>query len=170
MKVFISYRRGDAVALAGRLYDRLGSRVGVDSVFMDQEDIPVGQNFRQAISHAITQSDVLLVLIGPKWLELMDKSKASADFAIEDTDFVIEEIAAALEHDIPVVPVLLGDTSMPKYTELPLRIRNLASNQALKLEPGERFSSDFERLMQALPFSASLRSSVIQRVRKWLRG
>jgi len=33
MKVFISYRRGDAVALAGRLYDRLGSRVGVDSVF-----------------------------------------------------------------------------------------------------------------------------------------
>lgn len=161
MKVFISYRRGDAVALAGRLYDRLGSRVGVDSVFMDHEDIPVGQDFRQAISHAITHSDVLLVLIGPKWMELMEKSKASPDI-------VVEEIAIALEHDIRVVPVLLGDTSMPQGTDLPPRIRHLAMRQALKLEPGERFSSDFERLMQALPFSASLGSSVIQRVRKWL--
>jgi hypothetical protein len=162
MRVFISYRRGDAVALAGRLYDRLGSRIGLDSVFMDHENIPVGQDFRQAISAAITRSDLLLVLIGPKWVELLKQSRTSPDF-------VLEEIATALEHDIPIIPVLLGDTSMPQQSDLPPRIEGLAMKNALKLEPGERFSSDFERLLQAPPFSASLKSSLIQRIRKWFR-
>jgi hypothetical protein len=32
-RVFISYRRGDTSATAGRLYDRLVARFGTDSVF-----------------------------------------------------------------------------------------------------------------------------------------
>jgi hypothetical protein len=161
MRIFISYRRGDAVALAGRLYDRLSSRIGADSVFMDQESVPIGQNFQQAISRAITQSDVLLVLIGPRWLELLERLSASPDF-------VVEEISTALKQDIPVIPVLLGDTSMPEHAALPSLIQGLAMRQALKLEPGERFSSDFERLMRALPVSGRLKSSLIERIRKWL--
>jgi len=160
MRVFISYRRGDAVALAGRLYDRLDNRIGVGSVFMDHENIPAGQDFRLAITDAITQSDVLLVLIGPKWLALLEQFAASRDF-------VIEEIATALEHGVLVIPVLLGDTSMPQLSDLPSRIQRLATRNALRLEPGERFSSDFERLMQALS-SAGFRSSLIQRIRSWL--
>jgi hypothetical protein len=162
MKVFISYRRGDAVALAGRLYDRLGSRIGVDSVFMDQEDIPVGSNFAQTIYDSIARSDVVMVLIGPKWLELLKMAR-------ESKDLVVEELATALEHKIPVIPVLLGDTSMPQESDLPGGIRGLVGFQALRLEPGERFSSDFERLMQASPFSASPRSSLVQRIRRWFR-
>jgi hypothetical protein len=162
MKVFISYRRGDAVALAGRLYDRLGSRLGVDSVFMDQDDIPVGAYFAKTICDEIARSDVVIVLIGPKWLELLKMAR-------ESTDFVVEELATALEHKIPVIPVLLGDTSMPQRSDLPDRIRDLVMRHALRLEPGERFSSDFERLMQALPFSASPRSSLAQRIGRWFR-
>lgn len=162
MRVFISYRRGDAVALAGRLYDRFVNHMGVDSVFMDQESIPAGQDFGKAISTAITESDVLLVLIGPKWAELLGRSSTSPDL-------VIDEITTALEHDIPVIPVLLGDTSMPQASALPPPIREITMRQALKLEPGERFSSDFERLLQALPATEGVRTSLIQRIQKWFR-
>ena len=161
MRVFISYRRGDAVALAGRLYDRLGGRIGVDSVFMDHESIPVGQDFRQAISRSVIQSDVLLVLIGPKWVELLERSSTTPDL-------VVEEIATALEHKVSVIPVLLGNTAMPQESSLPLRIQALGSRNALKLEPGERFASDFERLMKALPSTHSPWFTLVQRVRKWL--
>ena len=162
MRVFISYRRGDAVALAGRLYDRLASHFGAGSVFMDQESIPVGQDFRLAISSAITRSDVLLVLMGPKWVELFGR------FGTSD-DLVVDEIRAALKQGIPVIPVLLGQTSMPQSSALPPSISELAMRQAIRLEPGERFSSDFERLLQALPGANGRQTSVMQRIRKWLR-
>jgi hypothetical protein len=162
MRVFISYRRGDAVALAGRLYDRLASHIGIDSVFMDQESIPVGQNFRAVISSAITQSDVLLVLIGPKWVELFGRLSTSPDL-------VVDEITTALNHNILVIPVLLGDTQMPQTSDLPSSIRGIAFKQALKIEPGERFSSDFDRLLQALPALDGAKTSLVQRIYSWFR-
>ena len=161
MKVFISYRRGDAVAIAGRLYDRLCNRIGSGSVFMDLENIPVGVDFDRSIQDAIVRSDVLLVLIGPEWQALFEKSAAHGDF-------VTEEIAIALRHDVLVIPVLLGNTSMPQRSDLPPSIQSLATRQALRLEPGERFSSDVERLIQALPSSTGPRSSLFQRFRSWL--
>jgi TIR domain-containing protein len=161
MKVFISYRRGDAVAIAGRLYDRLCSRLGAGSVFMDVENIPVGRDFTRSIKDSIVQSDVLLVLIGPEWLALLEKSKAREDV-------VTEEIAIALSHEVLVIPVLLGNTSMPRPSDLPPAIQGLAMRNALRLEPGERFSSDVERLVQALRSSTGPRSSLFEWFRSWL--
>lgn len=129
---------------------------------MDQESIPVGQDFRRAISSAITRSDVLLVLIGPKWVELFGRFGTSEDL-------VVDEIRAALTQDIPVLPVLLGQTPMPQSSALPPSISELAMRQAIRLEPGERFGSDFERLLQALPGAEGRRSSAMQRIRKWFR-
>jgi hypothetical protein len=130
-------------------------------VFIDQEDIPVGKDFVRSIKVAIVQSDVLLVLIGPEWMALLEKSAAHRDV-------VTEEIATALGHDILVIPVLLGNTSMPQPSDLPPRIQSLARRNALRLEPGERFSSDVERLIQALPSSTGRRFSLFQRFRRWL--
>lgn len=161
MKVFISYRRGDAVAIAGRLYDRLCSRIGAGSVFMDVENIPVGANFTRHIKDSIVQSDVLLVLIGPEWIPLLEKSALHGDV-------VTEEIALALEHGILVIPVLLGNTSMPRPSDLPHAIAGLAMRNALRLEPGERFGADVERLIQALRSSTGPRSSLFQWFRSWL--
>jgi hypothetical protein len=52
--VFISDRRDDAAGHAGRLSDRLVTRLGASRVFMDVQDIQPGQNFAQAI---VTESD-----------------------------------------------------------------------------------------------------------------
>ena len=66
-KIFISYRRDDSIAMAGRIDDRLVSRFGRDSVFRDLDAISLG-DYRIPIANAINECDVLLALIGEQWL------------------------------------------------------------------------------------------------------
>ena len=61
--IFISYRRDDSAASAGRLCDRLGAAFGADQVFMDVEDIPPGADFSAHISAKIGACDALLARI-----------------------------------------------------------------------------------------------------------
>src|SRR5687768_2614464 len=101
---------------------------------MDLDNIPPGELFDDVIGKAIKDCDALLVLIGPKWLELMNRGS-------QEYDWVVDEISAALQHGIPIVPVLLGNTRMPTASDLPEAIRRLTTRQALELDPGVRFSS-----------------------------
>jgi hypothetical protein len=48
--IFISYRRQETSALAGRLYDRLADRFGEDRVFMDVDTIELGVDFAAVIT------------------------------------------------------------------------------------------------------------------------
>src|SRR5438105_2184501 len=66
-KIVISYRRSDSDAIAGRIRDRLASHFGEDSLFMDIDNIPFGTDFRQHIKSALLSSDVVIVVVGPKW-------------------------------------------------------------------------------------------------------
>jgi hypothetical protein len=68
-RVFISYRRTDTAPFAGRLYDYLAESFGADQVFMDVDTIDPGVDFVRAIEQAIASCEVLLVLIGPLWLD-----------------------------------------------------------------------------------------------------
>jgi hypothetical protein len=70
LRVFISYRRQDASAYAGRLYDRLADRFGADKVFMDVADIRPGAVFTKAIEEAVNDCDVLVAVIGRGWLTI----------------------------------------------------------------------------------------------------
>ena len=78
-KVFISYRREDTQAVAGRLFDGLEARLGVGSVFFDIDNIALGTDFRTNIRAALDQCGVLLVLIGSKWLETSRNEKRRLD-------------------------------------------------------------------------------------------
>jgi len=44
-RIFISYRRIDSEAWAGRIYDRLAPHFGDGAIFMDVDDIPAGVDF-----------------------------------------------------------------------------------------------------------------------------
>jgi hypothetical protein len=68
MRVFLSYRRGDAGGYAGRLTDALFQRLGPKSVFQDVTAISPGQDYTVAIDRALDDSDAALVVIGPGWL------------------------------------------------------------------------------------------------------
>jgi hypothetical protein len=55
--------------------------------------------------------DVVVAVVGPGWLA----GQKEAPRRIGDaSDFVRLEIADALQRDIPVIPVLVDDTPMPK--------------------------------------------------------
>lgn len=74
--IFISYRRQDTAAYAGRIYDRLSAKYGEHNVFMDIDRIEPGQDFVDAINHSVAEAGVLLVLIGREWIKMTDKSGA----------------------------------------------------------------------------------------------
>ena len=67
--IFISYRRDDASDVTGRIADVLRSKFGANLVFKDVDSIPLGTDFRHAISEAVGRCDVLLAVIGDDWLQ-----------------------------------------------------------------------------------------------------
>lgn len=143
LKVFISYRRADTQHLAGRLGDRIGRRF---TVFMDIDDIPLGVDFTTALHEAVDASDVLLVLIGPRFFA-GSRVKPAAEG--RPADWVVAEVSAALERSIVVIPVLVDDTEMPSEEELPKPLWPLRSRQALRVGHAS-FNADVDRLVTAL--------------------
>jgi formylglycine-generating enzyme required for sulfatase activity len=130
--VFISYRRDDSGASAGRIYDRLVHEFGAGSVFMDIEgSIAHGADFPSEIERALSASSALLVVIGRNWLTCED---AQGQPRIDDKhDWVVNEIATALERGIFILPVLVDRAEMPLEDALPERIRDLARRQACEV-------------------------------------
>ena len=104
-KIILSYRRADSDLVAGRMHDRLAKQYGNDSVFIDVDNIPVDQDYRQHIKDALTESDVLIVIVGPKWLGGSKRGQAR----IHDADDPVRvEVETALTNGIPIIPVLIG--------------------------------------------------------------
>ena len=71
-RVFISYRREEGGASAGRLHDRLREHFGRDNIFMDIDSIEPGLDFTEAIERTVASCDVLIALIGRQWLTSTD--------------------------------------------------------------------------------------------------
>lgn len=145
MKVFISYRREDSAGHAGRLHDSLQSHFGANNVFMDLSDIDSGTNFIDVIQTAITSSDVVLAIIGKQWLTCSSAGKRRLDLP---NDFVRTEIGMALEHGVPIIPVLVQGAGMPLAPSLPEPIKRLSAHDAHDLSD-ERWSYDVGRLIEA---------------------
>lgn len=145
--ISISYRREDSQPVAGRLYDRLQARFGKQNVFMDFDSIPPGVDFREQIKRTIERSNLVIAVIGPRWLgEHADSSRRIDD----PTDFVRLEIKYALEKGIPVIPLLVDNTLMPKPEELPPELEALAFRNALPLDSGIDFHTHAERLINGI--------------------
>jgi len=145
-QIFISYRRDDAAGYARAVYDELARHFGAERVFIDVDDIDPGQAFADVIRHAVGESKVLLVLIGPRWhgpREGQPPRIADAD------DFVRLEVSAALARGMRVIPLLLDGATMPGAAQLPEPLRPLAGRNALEID-NTRFAADVERLIAAL--------------------
>jgi formylglycine-generating enzyme required for sulfatase activity len=146
-RIFISYRRADSAGYAGRIYDRLAAHFGEDAVFMDVDTIEAGLDFVDVLQNAVQSCDVLIALVGRRWLGSKDAGgKRRLD---NPEDFVRIEIAAALERDIRVIPVLVDGVSMPYSTELPDNLKSLARRNALQVDH-HSFNADAQRLITQL--------------------
>src|SRR5436309_8701377 len=102
--IAISYRRYDSLPIAGRLYDRLQATFGKSNVFMDFDSIRPGLDFRTQIRDTIDRAEVVIAVVGPRWLG----PEADTSRRIDDpNDFVRLEISHALTRKIPIIPVLV---------------------------------------------------------------
>src|SRR5262249_14994441 len=74
---------------------------------------------------------VLLVVIGPRWLSLTDKTGLRR--IDNPQDWIRREIAEALSGGLRVIPVLTGDAALPVEADLPQDIAGLSRRQYLTL-------------------------------------
>ena len=142
--IFISYRRDDSSANTGRIYDRLIQHFDRESIFKDVDAIPIGVDFRKHLEQQVAGCKVLLAIIGPRWV--------GNDRLQDEGDFVRIEIEYGLDpdRDILVVPVLVGDSSMPSTDQLPDSLKDFAFRNAIHVRPDPDFHKDMDKLIKSL--------------------
>ena len=146
--IFVSYRRIDSLAYAGRLFDRLSDHFGHERVFMDIEGgIARGDDFPQAIETALQMAAAVVVLIGRQWVTCTDAhGKRRLDHS---DDWVRTEIGTALKRKVLLLPVLVGGAAMPQQSDLPTELQSLARKQASEISDG-RWDYDVGEIIKAL--------------------
>lgn len=139
MKIFISYRRDDSAVASRLLYKELAERVQGGSVFMDVDNIGYGDDFAAVIDRHLADADVVLVVIGPRWHQVIEQR-------LRGDDWVRHEVMQALAlREVGlrrarwsragrprVLPVILDDTDWPGPV-LPVGLDGLRSISAAKL-------------------------------------
>src|SRR4029453_10343079 len=110
-----------------------------------------GKDFREVLQERLATCGLMLVLIGPDWLEGKDKSgRRRID---NPADFVRLEIDAALKRNIPITPVLLQGAQMPDAEQLPPDLAALAYRNGFELSHN-RWDSDVRELLRRLGLSS----------------
>lgn len=144
--IFISYRRSDSKSEARSICQRLERTFGKGKVFIDVDSIRPGEDFQSVLKEDLAKCNVMLVVIGPRWLELLRSGPAGSEI-IED--YVRLEIASALERKLPIFPVLVDGAPMPDAKNMPDDLKSLAFRQAFSVRH-DSFPRDMAGLEQEL--------------------
>ncbi len=129
---FISYRRQDSAGYSRALYNELSQHFDAEQIFMDVDDIPLGTDFVHILKRNLQDCKVMLVIIGPQWLDI--RSSNGGRRLDNPDDFVLLEIASALENNFNIIPVLVNGAPMPAEADLPDILKPLSRRQALELD------------------------------------
>jgi serine protease Do len=144
--VFVNYRTDDGEWPARMIFKELAARFGTDQVFYASESIPPGVDFAAEIERRVLGSDVVLAVIGSRWLAGVDGRRKIDD----PDDWVRRELRLALDNGITVVPVLVDDTPRLTDVDLPADIDKLRRLQYLRVR--YRHNSDVIELVNQLMY------------------
>ncbi len=75
--LFISYRRGDSPDTVKLIHERLTKRLPRWEIFYDHDSIPLGDSFPERLRAKVTAARAVLVIIGPKWVEILRERKSA---------------------------------------------------------------------------------------------
>src|SRR5215469_12747624 len=128
-RITISYRRDDSLAITGRIFDRLAGHFGRDAVFRDIDSIPPGADFRRHIDRVLDESDIVLAIIGPRWIGPDNEHLRLAS----PVDPVRVEIETALRKEKPLIPVLVSRAVMPHPDVLPPSLHDFVYRHAVQV-------------------------------------
>jgi serine/threonine protein kinase/tetratricopeptide (TPR) repeat protein len=144
--LFISYRRADCPDTVKLLYERLTARLPQWRVFFDHRSIAAGEPFPERLRREVASADVVLAVIGPRWLPLLCERQNGP------VDHVREEIRLAIQSERTVIPITVMNTPVPSQADLAAfpELLPLANRNARLVRPEPDFDHDFERLAIAL--------------------
>jgi hypothetical protein len=145
-RITISYRREDSLDITGRIFDRLAAHFGRDAVFRDIDNIPPGADFRKHIDIVLEESDIILAIVGPRWIG----PRAGQSRLASAADPVRLEIETALRKEKPLVPVLVSRAPMPRPEQLPESLVDFAYRNAVQVDAGQDFDVHIARLIRAM--------------------
>ena len=146
-RIFVSYRIDDSAAYTDRISDPLRKFFGQENVFKDIDSILPGSDWRRILRDELGRSDLLVVVIGRRWLNIVDEAGRRRLEAPED--FVRFEVETALDRKIPIMPLLVNGAALPKPGDLPESIRRLADFQAARVRRDPDFQDDMERVVRS---------------------
>ncbi len=145
--IFVSYRRKDTEGEASRLTEELRAALPDVPLFRDVEAISPGEDFVIALERALEECAVMLVLIGPIWLDVTD---ANGRRRLDDPhDWTRLEVATALRRGIRVIPVLCRGATLPTDADLPDDLDPLVRRQAVEVD-NNRWRYDVDQLIDRL--------------------
>lgn len=147
LKIFLSYRRSDAQASAGRLADDLRQYYGDSRVYRDVDSNRPAGDFVQHIQQALAASCIVIPIIGPRWLSATGPDQQRR--LDNPSDWVRQELVQALASQVRILPVLVEGAEMPTADELPEPLQPLSRRQAHRMTD-EQWPYDFGRLLEAL--------------------
>lgn len=125
-RVFISYRRADALEAAREIKRRLEQEQSPLPVFLDESSLKPVEQFTDQLEVALERAAILVVLVSGYW------STEEGRRRIHDpNDVVRREIVFATRTKKVQIPVLLDGVRMPDGATLPEDVRHIASMQAL---------------------------------------
>ena len=148
--IFLSYRRSDSLAVTQTVYNALAEHFGPEVVFRDLDSIPAGQSFKNHLETELDHCEVLIVVMGPTWLEVQSGSTGKRRLD-NPNDWVRLEIEYALKRNILVIPLLIDGSSLPAEDQLPGLLKLLRERQTAKLghdANGQPDSRDLNRLIR----------------------
>jgi hypothetical protein len=143
ISVFISYRREGGFYLARGIYDDLKARNF--NVFMDLHTLGAG-DFERVILAEIASRDYFLIVLTVGSMERM----------LDDGDWLRKELAAALEAERTIIPVLDVKFNFDAVSvttaldSLPRDFRKITSFNAVRMPAYEYFDSGLARLRSFL--------------------
>jgi predicted Rossmann-fold nucleotide-binding protein len=130
--IFISYRRSDAPAAAGRIDNDLSEHFGGRRVFLDISDIAPGHPWDDSIDEALQASQAGVVVIGRSWM--LAGSDGHTPRLHEAKDVVCKEIADMIRQGKAIFPLLVEGARLPEAAELPEELHALLRFQATTID------------------------------------
>jgi hypothetical protein len=123
---FVSYRRSDSPSAAGRLAAAFKDSFGADRVFFDVDDLQLGSSWPEELQARVGRANVLLAVIGPRWVGLADEHGRRTVVDPDEEDVLRSELDCALRARSLIIPVLVDGATMPPAQRLPRAFRPLA--------------------------------------------
>jgi hypothetical protein len=147
-RIFISYRRSETDGAAPLLYGQLCSHFGEANVFMDQQGLMGGDDYRRRIVRELQDCDAMVVVMGSNW---MGTSKKGAQNRLhEPEDYVRFEVGMAIDRDILVIPVLVNDAVRPSKQDLPDTLWRLTTYNDMRIRLNDRPGDVVQRLVASI--------------------